>query len=306
MMQPTKTGKTMTNIQSSEQTLCDIAMAVLSTADPWEKARITRQSYVAWQKQPAPKLGTAEPNLRPARSSKPALLPPNQMPKRGKAGSKRNKVSLLHALAHIELNAIDLAWDIVARFSSMHEDFINEEDFTLPTAFFTDWAQVADDEAKHFLMLSDRLQDLDANYGDLPAHDGLWEAAEKTADDFAGRLAIVPMVLEARGLDVTPQMIAMMERQEDHKTAEMLKIIHDDEITHVRAGTVWFKAYCKHHNLTIDTAWQGLVIKYFNGLLKPPFNHPSREKAEMIRDWYEDLSDILIEKNKTAADSLET
>ena len=288
----------MTKIKPTEQTLCDIAMAVLSTADPWQKAQLTRQAYADWQTQSQPKLGQAKPDLRPARSPKPELLPPNQMPKRGKAGSKRNKISLLHALAHIELNAIDLAWDIVARYAEMHEDLVTDDRFSLPMAFFTDWAQVADDEAKHFLMLSDRLQDLDANYGDLPAHDGLWEAAEKTADDFAGRLAIVPMVLEARGLDVTPQMIEMMERQEDHKTAEMLKIIHDDEITHVRAGTVWFKAYCAHHHLTIDKAWQQLVVKYFNGLLKPPFNHPSRAKAEMIRDWYEDLSDILIEQHQ--------
>lgn len=150
---------------------------------------------------------------------------------------------------------------------------------------------MADDEAKHHLMLEERLNDLDASYGDLPAHDGLWEAAEKTAHDFAARLAIVPMVLEARGLDVTPGMVKMMKRQGDEKTAAMLQIIHDDEITHVRAGTVWFEAWCTHHGKDVEEAWQDLVRTYFNGRLKRPFNHPSREEAGMIRDWYEPLAD---------------
>ena len=282
----------MTERTETTQNLCDIAILVLSTADPWEKARITRAAYADWQ-QTIKEIGHGTPQIRPARPDTPILLPPTQMPKRGKAGSLRNKISLLHALAHIELNAIDLAWDIVARFSNMHENNAGPGAFTLPDQFFIDWAQVADDEAKHFLMLCDRLHDLDAKYGDLPAHDGLWESAIKTADDFAGRLAIVPMVLEARGLDVTPQMIDMMTRQGDTKTAEMLKIIHADEITHVRAGTVWFKKYCTYHNLDVQDAWHQLVIKYFNGVLIPPFNHPSREKAEMPRDWYEDLSDLL-------------
>jgi uncharacterized ferritin-like protein (DUF455 family) len=140
-------------------------------------------------------------------------------------------------------------------------------------------------------MLEERLNDLGATYGDLPAHDGLWESSIKTAHDFAARLAIVPMVLEARGLDVTPGMIDMMEKQGDKKTASMLKIIHDDEITHVRAGTVWFEAWCNHKKLDIESHWQSLVRKYFNGTLKPPFNHPSRGKAGMIRDWYEPLAD---------------
>jgi uncharacterized ferritin-like protein (DUF455 family) len=119
----------------------------------------------------------------------------------------------------------------------------------------------------------------------------LWEAAEKTAHDFAARLAIVPMVLEARGLDVTPGMVKMMKRQGDEKTAAMLQIIHDDEITHVRAGTVWFEAWCAHHGKNVEETWQALVRRYFNGLLKRPFHHPSREEAGMIRDWYEPLAD---------------
>jgi uncharacterized ferritin-like protein (DUF455 family) len=140
-------------------------------------------------------------------------------------------------------------------------------------------------------MLSDRLTDFGAKYGDLPAHDGLWESAEKTANKFAARLAIVPMVLEARGLDVTPNFIEMMRSQEDDKTADLLQIIHDDEITHVEAGTVWFKKYCAHYDHDEEQYFQELVREYFNGVLKKPFNHPSREEAGMIRDWYEPLAE---------------
>jgi uncharacterized ferritin-like protein (DUF455 family) len=205
------------------------------------------------------------------------------MPKRRKAGSLQGKIALLHALAHIELNAIDLAWDIMARFA--------HDPFPLPRAFFDDWVGVAADEAKHFLMLSARLKDFGAAYGDLPAHDGLWESSERTAHDFAARLAIVPMVLEARGLDVTPAMIGSMTAQGDIQTAAMLQTIHDDEITHVRAGTVWFEAWCEHHDLGVEETWQGLVRDYFTGPLKRPFNDPSREKAGMLRHWYEPLAD---------------
>ena len=148
-------------------------------------------------------------------------------------------------------------------------------------------------------MLSKRLNDLGAAYGDLPAHDGLWDSAERTAHDFAARLAIVPMVLEARGLDVTPHMIKSMKGQDDLETAEMLQIIHDDEITHVRAGTVWFEAWCEYHGKTVDETWQDLVRTYFNGILKKPFNHDSREKADMLRHWYEPLAE---EMERLAAD----
>jgi uncharacterized ferritin-like protein (DUF455 family) len=163
--------------------------------------------------------------------------------------------------------------------------------FPLPRAFFDDWMGVAADEAKHFLMLSARLKDFGAAYGDLPAHDGLWESSERTAHDFAARLAIVPMVLEARGLDVTPAMIGNMKKQGDTETAAMLQTIHDDEITHVRAGTIWFEAWCRHHDLDVETTWQDLVRNYFTGPLKRPFNDPSREKAGMLRHWYEPLAD---------------
>ncbi len=151
---------------------------------------------------------------------------------------------------------------------------------------------VARDEAKHFKMLNDRLVSLGSEYGALPAHDGLWESAEKTANNIAARLAVVPMVLEARGLDVTPSMISAMTSQGDKITADILQTIHDEEITHVGAGTQWFTHYCMFHNLDVETTWQDLVSQYFNGMLKRPFNDDSREKAGMVRDWYEKLADM--------------
>jgi len=266
-------------------TLCDAALDVLSTAAPREKAEKTRLYATVWRAGELTNIGSVSLPMRPARPEKPELRHAYDMPKRRKAGSTASKIALLHAIAHIELNAIDLAWDVIARKFELGG-------FDLPTAFYDDWIKVADDEAKHHLMLEERLNDFGATYGDLPAHDGLWASSEATAEDFAARLAIVPMVLEARGLDVTPNMIDAMNRQGDTKTAEMLQIIHDDEVTHVEAGTVWFKAWCAHHGKDVEQTWQHLVRTYFNGKLKSPFNHPSREEAGMIRDWYEPLSDV--------------
>lgn len=280
-------------------TLYEASLAVLNTADPHEKANKTQAFAEKWFADDSLPIGQGDDlPERPARPEKPELLAPSKMPKRLKGGSLRNKISLLHALAHIELNAIDLAWDIMARFAHYAAEN-DKQGFSLPREFYSDWMKVASDEAKHFLMLSSRLSDFDAAYGDLPAHDGLWESADRTAHDFAARLAIVPMVLEARGLDVTPHMITSMKNQEDFATANMLQIIHDDEITHVRAGTVWFEAWCEYHGKTIDETWQDLVRTYFNGVLKKPFNHDSREKADMLRHWYEPLAE---EMERLAAD----
>lgn len=265
-------------------TLCEAALDVLSTPTPKEKAHKTRDYASAWREGGISEISAVKLPNRPARPEKPELRDAREMPKRAKAGSTKSKIALLHAIAHIELNAIDLAWDVMAREFDLGG-------FDLPKEFYDDWIKVADDEAKHHLMLEERLNDLGATYGDLPAHDGLWAASEATAKDFAARLAVVPMVLEARGLDVTPNMIAAMKKQGDTKTADMLQIIHDDEITHVEAGTTWFKAWCAYHGKDVEETWQHLVRTYFNGKLKSPFNHPSREEAGMIRDWYEPLSD---------------
>ena len=167
-------------------------MAILATADPTTKATASRALATAWG-EGAMAVGHAPPPPRPARPERLLLRPTKEMAKRRAFGSPTGRLALIHALAHIELNAIDLAWDLVARFAGTG----------LPREFFDDWVGVAAEEARHFELLAGRLAELGARYGDLPAHDGLWEAAAATAGDLLARLAVVPLVLEARGLDVT-------------------------------------------------------------------------------------------------------
>jgi uncharacterized ferritin-like protein (DUF455 family) len=209
------------------------------------------------------------------------------MPKRKKAQSPAARAALLHALAHIELNAIDLAWDVVARFAAPAAC----GGLALPRAFFDDWVTVADEEGKHFLMLAERLVALDTAYGDLPAHDGLWQASADTAHDLLARLAVVPMVLEARGLDVTPAMIANLRRAGDDASADVLQVIHDDEIGHVATGRRWFEHVARARGLDPWPTWQELVRTYFRGTLKRPFNAESRAKAGLAPEAYEPLAE---------------
>ena len=169
------------------------AVAILATAESAAKVSASRRLAEIWGAEEL-EVGDSVPPPRPARPSQPQLRAPKEMPKRRAFGSLAGRIALLHALAHIELNAIDLAWDIIARFS--HEP--------LPRRFFDDWVGVAAEEGIHFELLVQRLADFGARYGDLPAHGGLWESAAATADDLLARLAVVPLVLEARGLDVTP------------------------------------------------------------------------------------------------------
>ncbi|MGA7863728.1 MAG: ferritin-like domain-containing protein, partial [Stellaceae bacterium] len=187
--------------------------------------------------------------------------------------------ALLHALAHIELNAIDLACDLIARFSRE----------PLPRAFLDDWVGVAAEEAVHFELLVQRLADFGACYGDLPAHDGLWESAAATADDLLARLAVVPLVLEARGLDVTPEMTATLERAGDRETATVLCRIYRDEIDHVAAGVRWFDELCGVCGLVPEETSRELVRRYFKGELKPPFNREARAAAGFPARYYEPL-----------------
>ncbi len=208
------------------------------------------------------------------------LLPPKEMPKRRALGSTAGRIALIHALAHIELNAIDLAWDLVARFSGEG----------LPRAFFDDWVEVAAEEACHFELLAGRLADLGARYGDLPAHDGLWEAAAATADDLLARLAVVPLVLEARGLDVTPEMAARLERAGDAQSAAILRRIYRDEIGHVAVGLRWFDRLCRAHGLVPQAVFHERVRRCFKGDLKPPFNREARAAAGFPAQYYEPLA----------------
>ncbi len=261
--------------------LTDAACAILLTADPAEKARLSHETAAAWRSGTLAATGSDRPPARPARPERPVLLPPGSVPRRRINTAPAGRIALLHAIAHIELNAIDLAWDILARFGATTE---------LPRRFFDDWVTVAAEEAKHFTLLSGRLAELEAAYGDLPAHDGLWEAAETTAHDLPARLAVVPLVLEARGLDVTPQMTARLRKAGDDASADILEIIHDEEIGHVAIGRRWFDHCCRTAGHDPVSTFHALVRQYFRGSLKPPFNAPSRDRAGLTADYYTPLA----------------
>lgn len=202
---------------------------------------------------------------QPGRPARPCLVEPRQLPQRG-LGSYEGRAALVHAVAHIEFNAIDLAWDAVYRFRGM------------PLEYYRDWAGVAADETRHFRMLHARLAELGHAYGDFDAHNGLWEMAMKTANSCLERMALVPRVLEARGLDVTPAMIARLRQVGDDATAEILEIILREEVAHVAAGSRWFAWCCARDGVDAEAAFAQLIALHA-GTLKPPFNESARRAA---------------------------
>ncbi|MDT8409992.1 MAG: ferritin-like domain-containing protein [Wenzhouxiangellaceae bacterium] len=200
------------------------------------------------------------------RPEQPLLVSPLQLPKRG-LGSVAGRVALIHAVAHIEFNAINLALDAALRFKG------------LPPQFYQDWLDVAHDEARHFALLGNRLSEMGAAYGDLPAHNGLWEMAEKTAHDPLLRMALVPRVLEARGLDVTPGMIVRLEQAKDLASVDCLKLILEEEVRHVAIGSHWFSYLCAQRGLEPESTFGQLLEQYFSAGLRGPFNHEARRRA---------------------------
>jgi uncharacterized ferritin-like protein (DUF455 family) len=256
-------------------TIAKACRTVLLAADPAVKVRLACQTLRDWRGgRLAQEFDVLMPD-RPGRPDCPALLPTSRMPKRGKAGSERTRIALLHALAHIEFGAIDLAFDMAGRFGK-----------GLSRAFVDDWIGVGRDEALHFTLLDRRLRSLGSYYGALPAHDGLWEAASDTRHDVLARLAVVPMVLEARGLDVSPGIIASLARAGDIRSAAILERIYRDEIRHVAAGTIWFKSLCADRGFDMADHWQKLIRLHFRGKVKPPFNDSARDQAGLSRDLY--------------------
>ncbi|MEO1548815.1 MAG: ferritin-like domain-containing protein [Pseudomonadota bacterium] len=260
------------------------AVQVLSTADALEKTTLSRALAAWWQAArdagEAPPLGTALPPLTPARPADPPLLDPRDVPRR-RPGTPEGRAAILHAIAHIELNAVDLHWDMVARFSQIE----------MPMGFYDDWVRAADEESKHFQLLSARLHAQGSHYGAMPAHAGMWRAAQDTVDDVEGRLAVVPMVLEARGLDVTPGMITLFQAAKDSETVEALEVIYREEVTHVAYGSKWFHFLCGRHNHDPKERFHALVARYFHGPLKPPFNEEKRAEAGLPPDFYWPLAD---------------
>ncbi|MDN5787369.1 ferritin-like domain-containing protein [Pseudorhodobacter sp.] len=265
-------------------TLAEMAVEVLTTADGRAKTALGRKHAATWlaaRSAGTPlEVGKAAPPLRPARPNAPELLDPREMPRR-RPGSPTGRIALLHAVAHIELNAVDLHWDIIARFT----------DVPMPLGFYDDWVRAADDEAKHFNLMCDCLEALGSHYGALPAHAGMWRAAEDTADDLFGRLAVVPMVLEARGLDVTPGMIEIFENAGEDAPVAALKTIYAEEVSHVAYGSKWFNWLCGRDGLDPKDAFHSLVRRYFHGLLKPPFNEEKRAEAGLPPDFYWPLAE---------------
>ena len=209
---------------------------------------------------------------------KPVLQAPCHMPKRNLT-SPEGVIAFFHAIAHVEFVAIYLAWDLLYRFRG------------LPEPFYQDWLCVADEEAQHFELISLHLRSLKVEYGDLPAHGGLWDHAIETADDLLARLALVPRCMEARGLDVTPTIIAKFSAQGDEVGVAILNRILTDEVKHVERGSYWFKTVCSQEGLEPEAQYKTLISQYYRGgKPKGPFNREMRKKAgfsDVELDWLE-------------------
>jgi uncharacterized ferritin-like protein (DUF455 family) len=213
----------------------------------------------------------------PGRPDRPELVDPSRVPRR-RLGSPRGRAALVHAIAHIEFNAINLALDAAYRFRDM------------PEQYYRDWLSVAADEARHFRLLQARLRELGSEYGDFPAHNGLWEMAEKTADRCLVRMALVPRVLEARGLDVTPGMIERLTGAGDHDTVAALKVILKEEVRHVAIGTHWFRFCCEQEGLDPLPTFLDLLNHHFSGSIRGPFNMAARRQAGFSDEEMEALT----------------
>lgn len=236
----------------------------LRAAEPVDK--LARVATLADVPQGFEHPGHMPPDPRiPGRPARPPLVHPSRVPRRS-LGSAAGRAALVHAVAHIEFNAINLALDAVHRFAGMPRDY------------YVDWLSVARDEARHFQMLVRRLMAMGHGYGDLPAHDGLWEAAEKTAHDVLVRMALVPRVLEARGLDVTPGMIERLDQAGDAETVAALRVILDEEVRHVAIGSRWFRWACDLRGLVAEQTFPRLLAEY-GVRLRPPFNLAARRAA---------------------------
>ena len=248
------------------------ARRCLDATDPADKLRLT---HATWQALQAGELATdpqAPPPVAistPGRPARPRLVNAREVPQRG-LGSAEGRSALVHAVAHIEFNAINLAWDAVYRFRGM------------PAAYYRDWASCANDEARHFAMLSGRLAELGHAYGDFDAHDGLWAMAERTAQRDTARMALVPRVLEARGLDVTPGMIERLRQLGDTRTVAILEVILREEVAHVAAGTRWYQHCCARDGVEPVETFFALLRDYMGVSLRGPFNRPARLAAGFV------------------------
>ncbi|TMW88698.1 hypothetical protein EJD97_018222 [Solanum chilense] len=298
---------------SSASSLAEMGAAVLSTSDPLLKSKLTHFGYCRWRQEGLP-IGNFEPPVRPARPSKPHLVPPKEIPSPKHSGLSLNAY-MLHNLAHVELNAIDLAWDTVVRFSP-YSDLLGD-------GFFADFAHVADDESRHFAWCCQRLSELGVSYGDMPAHNLLWRECEKSSNNVAARLASIPLVQEARGLDAGPRLVQKLIGFGDHRTSKIVSKIADEEVAHVAVGVFWFVSVCEKMGRTPCTTFRGPfyfirfvrcshslaslanspilltdLLEEYNVEVKGPFNHLARNEAGLPREWYDPSSSVEDKQNK--------
>ncbi len=260
------------------------ARRCLDATDPAEKLRLTHdawQAFLAGELRADSAAPPPEPIGPPGRPAKPRLVSARQLPQRG-LGSDEGRAALVHAVAHIEFNAINLAWDAVYRYRGK------------PAAYYRDWAGCARDEARHFALLSERLAELGHAYGDFDAHNGLWEMAEKTAGSDTARMALVPRVLEARGLDVTPGMIERLRQLGDERTVAILDVILREEVAHVAAGTRWYRHCCERDGIDPIETFFTLLRDYMGVGLRGPFNRPARLEAGFVEEELDRLAALAL------------
>eukprot|EP01084_Bolivina_argentea_P120409 213421_1 len=310
------------------KSIFEYGILVLNTCNSDLKSLLTLEAKQLYDNGKIPMGDPSKVDLPPDTPSRPlnvTTLPPSQMPKRGKAGTLKNRIALIHAFCHIESYAIDLSWDIMLRycpsekyrsitmktskkidqliecFKTNNFDIFdinlnkqqNEINHTLilPNEFYEDWLRIAAEEALHYNLWAKRLKELGSFYGALPGHNGLWMSAINTNKCILDRLTIVHMVLEGRGLDVTPFSMEKLKKVKDEKSLQLLKIIYKDEITHVKSGLRWFKYVCNQLNIeNMIHKFHAIVRNKFDGNLKPPFNDKAREEAGFTKEWYMPLS----------------
>ena len=247
--------------------LYDALRHCIAATDPLDKIERVNALAAAFEGMDIGNDGAAVvPVEAPGRPTLPKLVSPRDLPQRG-LGTVDGRAALLHAVTHIEFNAINLALDAAYRFRAM------------PPQFVADWISVAVDEARHFSLLSARLQEIGYHYGAFDAHDGLWAMAERTAGSVLARMALVPRVLEARGLDVTPGMIKRLRGLGDDRSADILEIILAEEVRHVAIGSRWFAWCCEREQLEPDATFIELIRGVGKGSIRGPFNLPARREA---------------------------
>src|SRR5574343_819699 len=245
--------------------------AALASPDIENKLTLTRALADDWNKQQLDWRDNTPVELNCGIPDKPELVPPKLVPQRSPQ-TKEGRARLLHAIVHIEFSAINLALDHAARFPD------------LPEEYYADWIGVAAEEAYHFTILRERLNSLGFDYGDFPAHAGLWEMAMKTADDPLARMALVPRLLEARGLDATPPIQRRLEQAGDHASARVLDIILHDEIGHVGLGDRWFRHLCAERGLAPESTYRELLTRFNAPWPQAPMNEAARLSAGFSHD----------------------